>query len=473
MSFCVPVPKPGRRPGLFRLIAMLQDNPLNAWTSEHFERPIVRERLPFMRAVVVSHPAAIQHVLLENAANYRKDDLLIRILSPALSNGLLTVDGEQWRRQRRAVAPMFARRAITDYAHAMRAVADELVQRWRARPDGSVLDVAQEATGATLDVLQRTIFSRGIGRSTEEFREQMRRYFDSIGRIDPFDILGLPAFLPRWTKWRARPAMKFFDDAVKRIAAERRRLRSEDAENCPQDILSLLLEARDPETGNGLSDEELRANIVTLIAAGHETTANALTWAMFLLSQDEAWQSRVAAEGKRVLKTWSQPEPERLINTRAVVEEALRLFPPIAAISRVAIANDELAGEPIDAGTMVIIAPYVVHRHRLLWERPDEFDPGRFMGANRQSVQRYAYLPFGPGPRICLGAGIALQEASIMLAGIVSQFHLQLAPGVRPEPLLRITLRPRAGLPMVVRRRQANATPYLREREPERIRMAS
>ena len=122
---------------------------------------------------------------------------------------------------------------------------------------------------------------------------------------------------------------------------------------------------------------------------------------------------------------------------------------------------------------MVIIAPYVVHRHRLLWERPDEFDPGRFMGANRQSVQRYAYLPFGAGPRICLGAAFALQEASIMLAGIVSQFHLQLAPGVRPEPLLRITLRPRAGLPMVVRRRQANATPYLREREPERIRMAS
>jgi cytochrome P450 len=453
---------------------MLQDNPLDAWTAEHFERPMVRDRLPFMRAVVVSDPAAIQRVLLENAANYRKDDLLIRILSPALSNGLLTVDGEQWRRQRRAVAPMFGRRTITNYARAMKTAADDLVHRWRARSDGSVVDVAQEATSATLDVLQRTIFSTGIGRSTEEFREQMRRYFDSIGRIDPFDVLGLPAFLPRWTKWRARPAMKFFDDAVRRIAAERQRLLRENPEECPEDILTLLLEARDPETGEGLSKEELRANVVTLIAAGHETTANALTWAMFLLSRDEEWQNRVAAEGRRVLDNMSEPQPERLVKSRAVIEEALRLFPPIAAISRVAIANDDLAGEPVSAGTMVIIAPYVVHRHRHLWERPDEFDPGRFLGANREHVHRYAYLPFGAGPRICLGAAFALQEASILLASIISRFVLQLAPGVEPEPLLRITLRARGGLPMIVRRREANATPCLREREPpERIRLAS
>lgn len=454
MSFRVNAPKPGKRPGLLRLVALLHDNPLEAWTAEHFEQPIIRDRLPFLRAMVVSEPAAIQRVLLENAANYRKDDLLIRILSPGLSNGLLTVDAEQWRRQRRAVAPMFARRAITNYARPMKAVADQLVHRWRARPDGSVLDVAQEATGATLDVLQRTIFSNGIGRSTQEFREEMRTYFDSIGRIDPFDIFGLPAFLPRWTKWRARPAMRFFNDAVGRLTAERQRLLREHPGGCPDDILTLLLEARDPETGQGLSKEEVRANVVTLIAAGHETTANALTWAMFLLSQDEEWQRRVAAEGKRVFESWWELEPERLVETRAVLEEALRLYPPIAAISRVAIAEDELAGERVDAGTMVIIAPYVVHRHRLLWERPDEFDPSRFLGANREHVRRYAYLPFGAGPRICLGAAFALQEAGILLASIVSRFVLQLAPGTNVEPLLRITLRPRGGLPMTIRRRE-------------------
>lgn len=475
MSFCVPAPRPGKRPGLLRLIAILQDNPLGAWTAEHFERPVIRDHLPFLSAVVVNEPAAVQRVLLENSGNYRKDDFLLRILSPALSNGLLTVDGEQWRKQRRAVAPMFTRRAIANYAQPIKRVADALVRRWLACPDGSVLDAASEATGATLDVLQRTIFSKGIGRSTEDFRNQMRIYFDSIGRIDPLDVLGFPAFVPRWTKWRARPAMKFFDDAVKRITAERRELLSNGPENCPDDILTLLLQARDPETGEGLSEEELRANIVTLIAAGHETTANALTWSMFLLSQDETWQSRVAREAQGVLNGSVDAAAEKLVYTRAVIEEALRLYPPIAAISRVAISADELSGERIPAGTLVIVAPYVMHRHRLLWDRPDEFDPTRFLGSARARVNRYSYLPFGAGPRICLGAAFALQEAAILLASIMSRFTLQLAPGVEPEPLLRITLRPRGGLPMIIRRREAMASaPGLRERDPtERIRMAS
>lgn len=472
MSFCVPAPKPGKRPGLFRLIAMLQDNPLGAWTAEHFERPVMRDRLPFMSAVVINDPAAIQRVLLENAGNYRKDDLLLRILSPALSNGLLTVDGEQWRRQRRAVAPMFTRRAIQNYAQPTKHVADALVQRWLSHPEGTVLDVASEATGATLDVLQRTIFSKGIGRSTEDFRRQMRIYFDSIGRIDPLDVLGIPAFVPRWTKWRARPAMRFFDDAVQRIVAERRKLLVETPDNCPEDILTLLVQARDPETGEGLSKEELRANIVTLIAAGHETTANALTWSMFLLSQDATWQSRVAWEGQRVLDGGGDDAlADKLVYTRAVIEEALRLYPPIAAISRVAVAGDELAGEHVPAGTFVIVAPYVVHRHRLLWDRPDEFDPVRFLGANRTRVNRYSYLPFGAGPRICLGAAFALQEAAILLASIVSRFAFQLAPGIEPEPLLRITLRPRGGLPMIIHRRAAST--ISRERERAQIRIAS
>src|SRR5579871_454713 len=372
MSYRVLALRPGKRPGLFRLIAILQDNPLKAWTAEHFEQAIVRDRLPFISAVVVSDPAAIQRVLLENAGNYRKDDFLLRILSPALSNGLLTVDGEQWRRQRRAVAPMFTRRAITNYAQPMREVADTLVRRWLAHPDGSLVDIAQEATSATLEMLQHTIFSKGIGRSTDEFRRQMRTYFNSIGRIDPLDVLGVPAFVPRWTKWRARPAMKFFENAVRKIVSERQRLLSEQSEQRPDDILTLLLEARDPDTGQSLTEEELRANIVTLIAAGHETTANALTWSAFLLSQDKTWQDRVAAEGRRVLRDATRVTPEKLVDTRAVIEEALRLYPPIAAISRVAIAPDELAGERIPAGTMVIVAPYVVHRHRLLWDRSEE-----------------------------------------------------------------------------------------------------
>lgn len=454
MSSQGPAPKPrAKRPGLFRLLAILKDNPLEAWTAVHFEKRLVREGLPFMPAVVVSDPGAIQRVLLDNVANYRKDELLLRILSPTLTNGLLTVDGEQWRRQRRAVAPMFARKSITSYAHEMKNAADALVGRLRRNSDGAIVDVAQEATDTTLDVLQRTIFSQGLGSSTQEYREQMRRYFDAVGRIDPFDVLGLPPIVPRWTKWRAKPAMRFFDAAVRRVVLERQWMLAEEPYNCPQDILTLLLEARDPETGEGLTDEELHANVITLIAAGHETTANALTWSLFLLSRNPEWQERVAEESGAALADSPERMPERLVYTRAVIEEALRLYPPIAAISRVAIAADELAGEKISAGTMIVISPYVVHRHRLIWNDPDSFDPSRFVGANRQYVHRYAYLPFGAGPRICLGAAFALQEATILLASIADAFILEKAPGFEPEALLRITLRPRGGLPMILTRR--------------------
>jgi cytochrome P450 len=455
MRFRAAVPRPrAARSNLFRLLAILKDNPLEAWMSEHFEHPLVRDGLPFLPAVVVNDPAAVQRILLDNAANYRKDGLVLRILSPALSDGLLTTNGEQWRHQRRAVAPMFARQAIASYAPAMKRAADKLVRRWLGYSDGTVIDVAQELTDATIDVLQRTIFSQGLGHKNEALRTAMRLYFDTIGRIDPFDVLALPAFVPRWTKWRARPAIRFFDDTVRKIILERQRLISRSPGDCPRDILTLLLKARDPETGKDLSEKEIRANIITLIAAGHETTANAITWSLFLLSKDETWNECVAAEGRQAL---DEPElaAERLSATRAVVEEALRLYPPIAAISRVAIAADRLAGEIIGAGTMVIVAPYVIHRHRLLWERPDEFDPGRFFGENRQRIGRYAYLPFGAGPHICLGAQFALQEATILLATISAHFLLKRASDRDPEPLLRITLRPRGGLPMIVKRRPA------------------
>ncbi len=455
-SFRPPAPIPGDAPlGLFALLRALRTNPLKAWTKAYFHQPIVRSGLPFMPAVVVSEPNAIRHILLDNAANYRKDDLLLRILSPGLGNGLLTVEGEQWRRQRHAVAPMFTRKTIENFAPDMLAAADVLVERWSRLPEGAVVDVAEDVTRVTLDVLQRTIFSQGIGSDPEEFRMAMRSYFDTIGKIDPLDALGLPAFLPRPTRWRARAALRFFDSAVDTIIAERRRLLAEKPDAAPHDILTLLLESRDPQSGLSLSDAEQRANVITLIAAGHETTANTLAWSLFLLSQSDEWSRRVATEADQAPRNHDHDPGGQLKFTRAVVEEAMRLYPPIAAISRVAIGPDEIAGTPIPPGTMVIVAPYVVHRHRLLWKRPDNFEPDRFLGNSGEPVHRYAYLPFGAGPRICLGAAFALQEATLVLSSIMRNFELRLAPGFEVEPMLRITLRPKGGLPMVLRRRKA------------------
>jgi cytochrome P450 len=449
-QFRPPAPTPKDAPlGLFGLLSVLRDNPLKAWSSVHFEEPVVRSGLPFMPAVVVNDPEAIQHVLLDNVANYRKDDLLLRILSGALSNGLLTVEGTQWRRQRRAVAPLFARKTVLGFAPAVAEAADALVARWSALADGGVLDVADEITRAALDVLRRTIFSQGIERDIEEFQAAMRNYFDTIGRIDPLDALGLPDFLPRPTRFRARATLKYFDAAVDAIIARRRRLLAEDASALPRDVLTLLLEARDPDTDEPLSEAELRANVITFIAAGHETTANALTWSLYLLSQDAEWSARIAAEADEGSAT--EDPCAHLVATRAVIDETLRLYPPIAAISRTAIEDDVFAGTAIRAGTMVIVAPYVVHRHRRLWLYPELFDPNRFLGDARTRVHRYAYLPFGAGPRTCIGAAFALQEASILLSAIMKNFSP--IPGHTVEPLLRITLRPKGGLPMRLHRR--------------------
>ena len=445
-----PVPRTARL-DLFSLLPILRDNPLEAWQEAHFTQFFVRSRLPFLPALVVSEPRAVRHVLLDNAANYRKDDLLLRILSSALAHGLLTVDGDQWRRQRRAVAPMFAPKMIQSFAPTMIEAAEALTARWSKLEDGACVNVADELTNLTLEILQRTIFSDGIGPDVDRFRLAMRTYFDTIGKIDLFDILRLPDFIPRPTHWPVRKALRSFDSAVDAIVRKRRKLLAEGLDEAPIDILTLLLTASDPNTRTALSEAELRANIITFMAAGHETTANALTWSLFLLSHDEKWRARAAAEAKRFRIGEGDP-CAGLDVIRAVVEEALRLYPPIAAISRVAIKDDEVCGEPVKRGTMVIVAPYVLQRHRKLWADPDVFDPSRFLAGAREAIPRFAYLPFGGGPRTCVGAGFALQEAMLVLATILKEFELTVAEGTIVQPLLRITLRPRDGLPMRVGR---------------------
>ena len=448
-----PAPTPRLKSlGPLALLRVLARNPLEAWTKAHFEKPIVMGGLSIGRVALVSDPAAIRRVLMDNSQNYHKDWLQRRVLSAGLSNGLLTAEGQQWRMQRRALAPLFARRTVLSFSVAMIDAAAALVERLKLR-DGQIEDIAVEATRLTLDVLERTMFSDGLGRSPEEIRLAMKHYFEAIGRLDPFDVLGLPNWVPRLSRWKLRPMLRLFESAIDAIVSTRRRRIAEDPDSVPRDILTLLLEARDPETGEGLSEVEVRANILTFIAAGHETTANSITWSLFLLSQSPEWRRRVQAEADRELDGDVEGLAERLVETRAVIDEANRLYPPIAAISRAALAPDELAGEPIRRGTMVVIAPYVLHRHRALWADPDAFDPNRFLDGARERIDRFAYLPFGVGPRICIGATFALQEAAIVVATVMRHFTLELAPGHAVWPVHRVTVQPSGGLPMIVRRR--------------------
>jgi cytochrome P450 len=453
-GFRPPAPVPQLRPlGPFALLRALWNNPIECWTKAHFETPIVEGGFPFARVAVVSDPAAIRKVLVENPADYRKSALERRILSARLRNGLVAVDDEQWRSQRRTLAPWFGRKMVLRFAPAMAAAAAALVERWRDRADNNVLDLRSEMSRLTLDGLVRTIFSDGLGGDPEAVRESMATFFATAGRIDPFDIIGLPDFVPRTTQWRTRAMLRGFGQTLNAIIAERRSWLVEHPGETPRDMLGVMLAAQDPETGKSMSDVEVKANVLTFIVAGQETMATALTWAMYLLSQSREWHERIAAEAEHAFNGPLEGLVDHLAETRAVIDEAMRLYPPIVGITRSAGRTDELAGRTIKRGTMVVVSPYVLHRHRLLWDDPDMFDPGRFLQGGASKIERYAYLPFGVGPRMCIGAAFALQEATLALATIVKNFTLALAPGQTVWPLQTLTLRPRDAMMMMVTRK--------------------
>jgi cytochrome P450 len=447
-----PVPSP-KRLGLVSLLRTLMRNPIECWAEEHFRKASVTVRLPLLNAVLVHETRAIRRVLLENAENYRKDSLQRRVLSAGLGEGLLSAEGSKWQMQRRTLAPLFAPRTVLDFAPAVLKAVAALCERWRLECGERELDVAAEMTRLTLDVLERTIFSDGLGRDVDEIRSAMGVYFNSIGRISPLDLIGVPDFVPRIGHLRVSSTLRYFESAIDHIIETRRRRLEDGPNGGPEDILTLLLKALDPDTSTHMTAAEVRSNILTFVAAGHETTANALTWSLFLLSQSPEWRSRVEAEADNAICGPIDGMLDRLAVTRAVVEEALRLYPPIAAISRVAMDTDELAGEPVRRGSLIVIAPYILHRHRLLWNHPEDFDPARFLGSARKEIDRFAYLPFGAGPRTCIGATFAMQEATLALATIAHHFRLELAPRHAVWPVLRVTLRPAGGLPVIARPR--------------------
>jgi cytochrome P450 len=449
-----PAPVPLDAPlGPIATMRVLRRNPIESWTEAHFDLPILIGPTILGTVALISDPAAIRRVFVDNAANYRKDALQKRVLGASLSDGLLEAEDEQWRVQRRTLAPLFTPKTVGSFAQSINAAAFDLVARLQRFRDGRVVDMQVEMARVTLDVLGRTIFSDGLGRNLDEFASAISGYFATIGTLDPFDLLDFPEWVPRLSKLGQRSAEKFFGTVVESIIARRRRLIAKDKEKAPRDVLTLLLEAQDPQTGTGLSENEVWANVLTFIGAGHETTANALTWSLFLISLSGEWRERLIAEADNVLSGPVEDHAARLVETRAVIEEAMRLYPPVASMSRQAIGRDDLAGKRIRKGNLVMVSQWVLHRHRLLWENPDRFDPRRFLPGARERINRFAYLPFGAGPRVCIGASFSLQEAAIILAHLMQSFTFEHQNKHKVTPVQRITLRPAGGLPMILRRR--------------------
>jgi cytochrome P450 len=461
--FVPPYPRRPQRPrGSFSTLLALQRNPIEIWWEGDFERPVSIGQTIFGLRGAAHDPAAVRRIFLDNAANYRKDDLQLRILRPGLGNGLLTAEGEEWRIQRRALAPLFSPRQTAEFAPAVNRVGRAAIEGMGRRRDGAVADVGALMSRMTLEVLEQTLFSQGLGREPSAFQRAVSSYFETIGRIDPLDLLGAPDFVPRLRRRRGRTALAFFDSAVDAIIEKRRALLNSGAE-APRDLLALLMSAKDPANGRAIAEADVRANIVTFINAGHETTANALTWTLFLLSQSPEWRERAEAEADQAFDSEGTVVTEKCEILRAVFEEALRLYPPAAMLSRQAIADDELAGVHIPAGAVISVSPYVLHRRRGLWDHPDAFDPSRFLGERRDQIDRFAYIPFGAGPRVCIGMAFALQEGITLLAYLLQAFRFELVDGHQVMPMQRVTLRPRNGMKMHVKRRVGAESSAARE----------
>jgi cytochrome P450 len=427
------------RLGLIEFIRKVRQDQLLIVTPELFGEEMVYSRILFLHSFLINKPEYIEHVLLTNHANYRKSYFTRNLLGPLLGNGLLTGEGELWRRQRRIAAPAFHARRTAEFVATMAACTQTMLRRWRAR--SAPFDVAAEMTALTLDIIARTMFSTEVADEVEA----VRRLTDVVVNLHPslLDLFGFPQWIPRPQPKPYRAAVAAFEALVARFLAERRGGKVERG-----DLFSMLLAARDAETGEGMSERQLRDEILTIFLAGHETTANALSWTWYLLAQHPQAQARLHQELDRVLggRTPSFADLAALSWTRMVIEEAMRLYPPAHTIARRAIAEDVIGGVRVPPGASVTISMYVTHRNPSLWPDPERFDPERFAPAAVAGRHRFAYLPFGGGPRICIGNGFAMAEAQVILAMVAQRYRLRLAEDHAVEPIGLITLRPKNGL---------------------------
>jgi cytochrome P450 len=397
---------------------------------------------------LVSDPTDIRHVLQDNARNYHKSPLYDG-LKNGLGNGLLTSEDAFWLRQRRLAQPAFHRERLMMMADAMVDCTERMLERWdRIASLGETLDLGAEMMALTQAILVRTMFSTDLGETTETVNRTWAIINRRIG--ETFWSTKLERTLPLPANRRTWRALRELETVVYRIIADRRRTGRDEP-----DLLSMLLSARDEETGAVMTDRQLRDEVMTMLLAGHETTSLALSWTYYLLSQHSDIERSVADEVARVIGGGrpSFAHIEQLACTRRVIEESLRLYPPAWGFSRRALSDDEIGGYRVPRGALVFVIPFVIHRRPKLWPDPDRFDPDRFAPEHVAVRPRFAYLPFSGGPRGCIGNQFAMVEASLIVAAIAQRYRIVLVPGqtIRPEPL--ITLRPKPGIYVTLEKR--------------------
>jgi cytochrome P450 len=425
----------------YRLIASFRTNALPSWTHRAYEEPIVPRRVLGRTSLLISAPEAIRDVLVDRHERFGRTPAGIRILRPVVGNGLLLSDGEAWRHQRRTLAPAFTPRAVDLLVpHILASVRETIADlRARSRRGEEPVDLLAAMQFLALDVAGRTMFSLEMDRHGPALRAMFQQYNRNLGRPRLLDFL-MPIGIPNPYDLARRRFQAKWMGLIERIMTDRRKTSDGGAAAGARDLFDLMLAARDPETGAAFAPTQLRDQVATMILAGHETTAVAMFWSLYLLALAPEWQERIAEEAAA---SSDDPAAASLVQTRAVVDEAMRLYPPAFAIVRSAREDGAIGGWPIRRGDTIVIAPWVLHRHRMLWRDPAVFDPTRFLPGAATPVDRFAYLPFGVGPRVCIGAHFALTEATLALAALVRTFRIELANPARPVlPVAVVTTQP-------------------------------
>lgn len=429
-------------------LARFVRNPLSVVPQAAYDGDLVsmmRGRTPI---VWITAPALIKQVLLDEREKFLKL-AQIRLLSPLLGKGILTSEGADWKWQRQASAPMFRPQELAGFVPTFVRAAQDVIARWRARP-GAVQPVDRDMTEATFEVISATLLPSGDRRMPQAIERSTGLFQRSGAWGQLFAVANLPKWLPQPGRRSMGRAIAALRAAVQSLITERR---SGSVEK--DDLLHRLMQARDPDSGQSMNDGQLVDNLLTFYLAGHETTAKALTWTLYLLARSPGWTRTLLEEIARVTggAEVRAEHIDKLVLVQQVLKESMRLYPPVPLMTRQAVADTQFGTHAVRAGTSVVMPIYAIHRHAKRWEDPDAFDPERFAPEREAAIPRYQYMPFGAGPRICIGMGFAMMEATAMLATLLR--HASFAPvaGRDPAPVARVTLIPGGGMPLEVRLR--------------------
>jgi cytochrome P450 len=440
----LPPPGPVGRPPLDDLRALQRGPHEFLLRVVHVYGGMLRYPVGPLTAYVAAHPDYVKHILQDNNRNYSKDTFQYNLLGSITGNGLLTADGEFWLRQRRLAQPAFHRARIVTFAALMTGFTQTMLQRWgHIASQGQPIDVAAEMMHLALQIVGKAMFSVEIGERADTLAEATLTVLDHIvHRARTFGMI--PQFLPTARNRRFRAALQTLNQAVFATIEQHRRTPD------TGDLLGMMMQAKDAETDQGMTDEQLRDEVITMLIAGHETVASGLAWAWYLIGTHPDVEETLHDELDRVLggRPPVAADLSRLIYTEMVFEEALRLYPPAWIISRKALVEDVICGYRVPAGALVVTSPYVTHRLPEFWEEPDLFQPERFTPEQTATRPRFAYYPFGGGPRLCIGNQFALIEAQLIMATVAQRYRLRPLPGHPIEVEPGVTLRPKHGLMM-------------------------